>query len=115
MLLFSLDENSLRTAGVSGGVGHEGYNPEVIVKSVENGVGERAQDELVKVEIRLAVDSAIRLNLGQVAVKGGNETISETVMSVLVIPSGCLRNVLQDGREKPDFSHERRALNPFLN
>ena len=48
-------------------MGHKSDNPKVIVKSIEDGVREWANDDLVKVEIRSPVNPAVLLDLRQVA------------------------------------------------
>lgn len=75
-------------------MGHKSDDPNAIVKSMENRVGEWADDDLVKFEIRSPVNSAGLMDLGQVAVECRNEAISESGIPIFVIPSCGLRNVL---------------------
>jgi hypothetical protein len=75
-------------------MGHKSDNPNAVVKSIEDGVREWANDDLVKIEVRSPVNPAVLLDLRQVAVKCRNETISESGIPVLVIPCCGLRNVL---------------------
>lgn len=96
-------------------MGHKSNNPNVIVKSIENGVWEWANDDLVKIEMRLPINSAVLLNFGQVTVKCRNKAISESGIPVLVIPSCGLRDVLQHCGENAYVSHARSAFNSFLN
>ncbi len=94
---------------------HKGDNPNVIVESIEDGVWEWANDDLVEIKIRSPVNPAVLLDLRQVAVKCRNEAVPESEIPILVIPICGLRNVLQHCGENPCVSHARNAFNSFLN
>ena len=94
---------------------HKGDNPNIIVKSIENGVWEGANDDLVKFEIRPPVNFAVLLDLGQVTLECRDKAISQSWISVLVIPSCRLRHVPQHCGKNLNVSHARSALNSFLN
>jgi len=113
--LFSFSENSSCPARSPGCVDHKSDNSSTLVEPVKNGIWEWPDENLVKIEICFPINRSVLLDLWQVAVKCRNEAISESGIPILVIPSRCLRNVLQHGGKNPEVFHARSALNSFLN
>jgi hypothetical protein len=75
---------------------HEGNNPHFLMQSEENGIRKGLDKNLSEIFIGNSANVPVLLNEWQVAVKSCDETISESVISIVVIPCSGIRNVFQN-------------------
>lgn len=85
------------------------------MRSEENGIWKWLNENLAKILIGCVINMSVRLNQWQVAVESRDKAITEPAISIVVIPCGGLRNVVQHSGEYPDIFHARSAFNSFLN